>query len=527
MAGHDSLQTADLLKEQRRRYYVAVLVSLITFIIYLPSVGNLFIGEWDDNVYVFDNPHIRSVDLVFLKWAFSNFYAANWHPLTWISHALDYAMWGQNPLGHHLTNNLLHATNTFLVVLLVMRLLESVHNSRFTLIAASVTGLLFGLHPLQVESVAWISERKNLLCALFFLLSIREYMSYWTKRTYRAYILSFLFFILALLSKPMAVSLPAVLLLLDWYPSGRIDSWKTLKSAFVEKIPFVLLSLCSSLITLVAQKSGGAVATLHAVPISSRLLVAGRSLFSYIWNTIAPLRLRPLYPYPENISLEYAEYFLPVILFAALTVACIMIAKKNKVLLSVWLYYVVALVPMLGIVQVGDQPMADRYMYLPCLGPFFLTGMACAKGAGKIKTIRGPNAVTRFFFITACLVVIALMSYLTLRQTGIWKNSLTFWNYEIGDGNDPVPAVAYGNRGVALGKMRQYEKSIEDFDRAIVLDPAGYPQFYLNRGFSFLGMGMTERATEDFRRACRLGEQRGCAALSGDEISPDNIRIQR
>jgi hypothetical protein len=193
-------------------------------VVYLSSLRNDFVG-YDDNTYVLNNPHIRSFNPALFKWSFFDFYAANWHPLTWISHALDYAVWGLNPVGHHLTNNILHAVNTFLVVLLVARLMEvAVVNSRFTLIVAGVSGLLFGLHPIHVESVAWAAERKDLLCALFYLLSIIMYMSYRSHKTYRTYFLTLCFFILALLSKPMAVSLPSGPPDTDWYPFKRLTS---------------------------------------------------------------------------------------------------------------------------------------------------------------------------------------------------------------------------------------------------------------------------------------------------------------
>jgi len=282
--------------QRLRALSLAASVSCITFFIYLFSLRNGFV-MWDDNVYIVNNPSIRSFNLDFLQWAFTAFHASNWHPLTWISHALDYAIWGLNPLGHHLTNIILHAVNTFFVVVLVARLVGFItpqsaisnqpsaktgprfttHVSQFTLIAAGVTGLLFGIHPIHVESVAWVSERKDLLCALFFLLSIMSYVKYATalsshgaqgigqeeakgmghrNTTQRAeskeqravpsmryapgpllYALGF--FALALMSKPMAVSLPVVLLLLDWYPFGRIRSVKTFLAALTKKSPLL------------------------------------------------------------------------------------------------------------------------------------------------------------------------------------------------------------------------------------------------------------------------------------------------
>ncbi len=239
---------------------MAAAAALLAAGVYAPSLRNDFVN-WDDGLYVYGNPFIRRLDGRFLGWAFTTFRASNWHPLTWISHALDYTLWGLNPLGHHLTSVVLHAVNVFLVVLLAFRLIEagrermssgapSLPDGQGGLIAAGMTGLLFGIHPLHVESVAWVNERKDLLCALFFLLSILSYTL--PERTSaesgasggggarpfgRHYLLSLIFFLLALLSKPMAVSLPLVLLVLDWYPFKRIRSAESFRTVFIEKIP--------------------------------------------------------------------------------------------------------------------------------------------------------------------------------------------------------------------------------------------------------------------------------------------------
>ncbi|MGD0283667.1 MAG: hypothetical protein ABSB95_15050, partial [Dissulfurispiraceae bacterium] len=364
----------------RFKYFVAGLVSLLTFSVYLSCIHNEFVA-WDDDHYIYENLHLHPLNAAFFRWAFSAFYAANWHPLTWVSHALDYAVWGLNPLGHHLTNNILHAVNTFIVVVLVVKLLETWHASRQQnparhpsqdLIIAAVTGLLFGLHPLHVESVAWVSERKDLLCAMFFLLSVLAY-------TNKHYLLVVFLFALALLSKPMAVSLPAVLLILDWHPFNRISSVKSFLSAFLEKLPLIALSIVSSVLTVLAQKAEGAMQPFEVTPLSSRVLVAAESLLSYLWKMVWPVNLIPYYSYPGNVSLFSAEYFLSVIIVFGITAACLIMVKKQKLWLAAWGYYVITLLPVLGIVQVGGQAMADRYTYLPSLGPFILIGLIGAE----------------------------------------------------------------------------------------------------------------------------------------------------
>jgi hypothetical protein len=316
------------------RYGLAASIFLLTFIVYLPSLDNQFVG-WDDDKYIFVNPHIRSFNMPFLKWAFFEFHASNWHPLAWISHAMDYALWGLNPLGHHLTSNILHAANTVLVVILVMRLLDFYRdasakngsapflNELSICITASITGLLFGLHPLHVESVAWVAERKDLLCALFFLLSIMMYTSYAriadkgavkddlkSRFLNRHYLLTLGFFSLALLSKPMAITLPFVLLILDWFPFKKIRSFHSLSAAVAGKIPFMALSAVSMILTILAQKGGGAISSLEVHPFSSRILVAASSLIAYLWKMILPTTLVPYYPYPRAVSFFKFEYIL-------------------------------------------------------------------------------------------------------------------------------------------------------------------------------------------------------------------------
>ncbi len=387
----------------RFNYYVAGFISLLTFLVYLSCLHNEFVA-WDDNEYVYENPHLHPLNAAFVRWAFSAFYGDNWHPLTWVSHALDYAAWGLNPLGHHLTNNILHVVNTFIVVILVVKLLEAWRPSRHQdpplhtsqqgsyIVIAAVTGLLFGLHPIHVESVAWVSERKDLLCAMFFLFSTLAYTKYVSTGgglRNKHYILVVFLFILALLSKPMAVSLPAVLLILDWYPFNRIRSMKSFLSALLEKLPLIALSIVSSVLTVLAQKAGGAIRPFEVTPLSSRLLVAAESLLSYLWKMILPLNLVPYYPYPKNISLFSAEYLLSIILVTGITAACIVMVKKQKLWLAVWGYYVITLLPVIGIVQVGDQAMADRYTYLPSISPFLITGLGVVwcfeKGELQVK----------------------------------------------------------------------------------------------------------------------------------------------
>ena len=331
-------------KGERGNILTALLVCGISFLVFLTSLRGEFVNM-DDDVYIYNNLFIHSFDARFFKWAFGSFYVSNWHPLTWVSHGVDYAFWGLNPLGHHLGNNLLHAANAFLVVIVVMRLLASWQAGKLTsqqagkltsphnphLIAAGVTGLLFGIHPVHVESVAWVSERKDVPVWLFFLLSIMMYLKYAANASQRAWgigqtarqighgargmehrvfdtlrfalcsmrfraLLSALcFFVLALMSKPMAVTLPAVLLILDWYPLGRIPSlsWGAIRGVIAEKVPFIVFSLVSSVMTILAQHSGGSLMQLETLPLSTRLIESMNALVAYLWKMVLAAEPEP------------------------------------------------------------------------------------------------------------------------------------------------------------------------------------------------------------------------------------------
>ena len=548
------------MKKQPHLYYLAAAVSLLTFLVYLRTLQNEFL-DWDDGRYIFENRHIQSFDWTFLKWAFFDFYEANWHPLTWISHALDYAVWGLNPVGHHLTNNVLHAVNTFLVVMLVVKLIEvarpvtvfdlkstphhspfTILHSPFSLLAATTTGLLFGLHPVHVESVAWAAERKDLLCALFFLLSIMMYLKYASGAERRAQSVegqhhapcamrSALFpprhapcalrsapfplryalftFVLALLSKPMAVTLPVVLLIVDWYPLRRIQSLKSFWAVCVEKLPFIALSFASSIVTILAQQ--GAIQSLQVVPLSSRVLVAFNALIAYLGNMVLPLHLIPFYGYPQDVSLFSLKYLFAVFFAVAITAACIVMAKKQKLFLSIWIYYVITLIPVLGIVQVGGQAMADRYAYLPSLGPFLLAGLLAAWFWGSVNERQQGRLLVKRAGVAVAVFVILALAYLTFEQTGIWKNNMALWSSVIEQDPEKAAPIAYKNRGTAFDRKGRVNEALKDYDKAIALGLRD-SQIFVNRGLVYLKLGQVALAVSDFNRACALGDMFGCNA---------------
>jgi hypothetical protein len=439
-----------------------------------------------------------------------------------------------NPLGHHLTNIILHAANTFVVVFLIIRLLDIVKertvqstlslflNEQSILIAAGTTGLLFGLHPVHVESVAWVAERKDLLCALFFLLSIVTYTKYagidtadkitLSRFFNRYYLVTLGFFVLALLSKPMAVTLPLVLLILDWHPFGRIRSFRTLWSAGVEKLPFLALSLISSGLTILAQGSGGAMELTDVIPLSTRLLVAVHSLIAYLWKMLWPLELIPFYPYPRVVSLLSLEYFAALALVVGITITCIIRVKKQNLWLSVWCYYVVTLIPVLGIVQVGAQSMADRYTYLPSLGPFLITGLIAAWVWGKANTLKKWSMIAKITGTAIAFLLFVSLSFLCFKQIGVWKNDIDLWQSVIEKEHQKV-LFAYFKRGQAFAMRGQYDKAIEDYNTVIASNYEEYSKVYVERGFVYLKAGQVGPAISDLKKACALGDAFACKTV--------------
>jgi regulator of sirC expression with transglutaminase-like and TPR domain len=506
-----------------RVWLVALFIALITVLVYLPALQNGFVN-WDDDFYIYKNYHIQYINFAFFKWMFTTFHASNWHPLTWLSHALDHAIWGLNPMGHHLTNIILHGLNTFLVVLIIICL---INYANFTLsplikgnpsiIAGAFTGLLFGIHPLHVESVAWVSERKDLLYAFFYLLSILSYLKYTSSQRrefsrhpsvvthYWWYSLCVIFFILSLMSKPMAVTLPAVLILLDIYPLERLN----LKSAFtsrqkvlIEKIPFIVLSLASSVITIIAQKTGGAVAPLETFPPIDRILVAFSAICFYLLKIVWPSNLAPLYQYPSNISFLTLKYMGSLILVVCITAFCIWLWKRHKVFLVAWAYYIVTLLPVSGIIQVGSQSAADRYAYLPSLGPFFLVGLAIISIWKSINLRQHTSKYLKLFFLISLISLAGFLSITTVKQIKIWRDSLTLWNYELELFPEDAPK-AYYLRGEAYEKLGNYNQALDDFKKSIELNPY-YESGYMGRGILYAKSGNYQQAIEDFDHAIRI-----------------------
>jgi hypothetical protein len=497
----------------RRIFGVAVLIALLTFVTYLPALNNGFVN-WDDNKYVYENEHIHPLDCAFIKWSLG-FRVLNWHPLTLVSHSIDYAFWGLDPLGHHLGNVLLHSFNVFLLFVGIVILLNGSYSTtllpekknEYVIVAAVITSLLFGIHPMHVESVAWISERKDVLSTFFMLLSLICYMKYAGKnKSLKPSILYFLcmvFFVLSLMSKPMTVTLPLILLILDVYPFQRLnvkDSMMTQKKVLIEKIPFLLFSLCSILLTVFAQKAEGALTSLKTYPLDDRIVIAFNGLVFYVGKILLPVSLYPYYPMPSDISLLKLKYFLPLVTVTAITFFCIWAWRKGwKIFMAVWLYYVITLFPVIGVIQVGEQAVADRYSYIPSMGPFLLIGIGISRFSAGYHLQGRLLYISKKVISAIAVVFVVLLCMLTVNQISVWRDSVTLWGYEL-EGY-PELWLAYHNRGHAYLERGEYR-----LNKSISQNPKFADSYYL-RAIGLIALNEYRRALDDIGRAESMKSQ--------------------
>ena len=422
---------------------LCTLLAVATIVVYFPVSGHAFL-TFDDHDYVTANPHIHDgLAWSTIRWAFRSTDAANWHPLTWLSHALDYQLFAMNPAGHHLDSVLIHALNAVLLFLLLLSATKRLGPS--LLVAA-----LFALHPINVESVAWVAERKNVLSTLFFFLAIGAYGWYSRKPGWRRYLLVAALFAAGLMAKPMVITLPFVLLLLDYWPLGRISPpasaevkvpQRTITKLLVEKIPLLFLSAASAVITIKAQRSGMAVRSLHQFPLGVRVENAIVAYGLYLWKMLWPARLAPLYPHP-GISLPAWQWILSAIVLIGITIVVAIFSfflRGERYLAVGWFWFLGTLVPVLGLVQVGDAAMADRYAYIPLIGIFVMIVWNFDDWA-ETKEIR---TVWR---VIPALCVLAALSVVTTNQLGYWENEYTLWAHTLAvTGRNPFAHDAMGS----------------------------------------------------------------------------------
>jgi accessory gene regulator protein AgrB len=397
---------------RKKPIVLGALLVLATLLLYGKATHHEFL-DFDDRAYVTKNIHVSTgLDIGNIVWALTSFHEANWHPVTWLSHMADCQLFGVNSGPQHFVNVVLHAANVLLLFFLLERATGAVWRSLFV-------SALFAVHPLNVETVAWVAERKSLLCTLFSFLTIAAYGWYIRRPDWNRYLVIIATFSLALMSKPMAVSLPLVLLLLDYWPLERYRDLPIRSRSLrlsIEKLPLLLMSVASSAVTIVAQRSGGAMVGTSALPLGARLGNAVVSYVTYIGRMFWPTNLAVFYPLPEH-SLPWPEVIGSALILVAITVAVLHFHRTCYLAMG-WFLFVITLIPVIGIVQVGHQAMADRYAYIPCIGLFLII----VWGLNDIFSLSAINPVIRF--LTALCLIVAL-SMATSRYLQCWQNGLS------------------------------------------------------------------------------------------------------
>ena len=507
--------------------WLAVVLVLGTFTLYWPAIHLPFIN-YDDPLYVTANPRVLAgLSWDNMVWAFTSGHADNWHPVTWLSLMLDASLFGPSPAGFHVTSVLLHAVNSALLFWLLLRLTG-------TLWRSAMVAALFAWHPLHVESVAWVTERKDVLSGGLGFLALLFYVYYVQSRSESPtpasrsrwyYGLSLLAFTLGLLAKPMLVTWPAVLLLLDYWPLGRLQPGRW-KSLVVEKIPFFALAVGDSLVTYLVQHKEGAVAAWVKLPFGLRCENALISYVRYLGKTFWPRNLAVFYPHPG--VWPFATVMVSALVLAGVTAALWTQRRRRPFLLMGWLWFVGTLVPVIGVVQVGQQAMADRYMYIPSVGVFILLVWGAA---ALTRGRRWPGLFLAFAGATSLVLCVVF----TRQQLGYWHNSETLFRHSLavtennyiarnnlgdallaaGQATAAIPeyqetvrlqpdnAIAHFNLGVAFLKTSQTDAAIREFQNVLQLQPDYAPAHYA-LGNALLNAGQTNAAISEFQAHLRL-----------------------
>ena len=526
------------MKRRPAIFAICSLLALVTLACYWPVTAHKFVSL-DDHEYIYENPHVKAgLTWSGVLWAFQSGYASNWHPLTWISHMLDCQLYGLNPAGHHLTNLVFHTANTLLLFLLLQRITGSLWRS-------ACVAALFAWHPLHVESVAWASERKDVLSTFFFLLTIWAYARYAkggsenaecrntqhatrnTRHASRYYILSLSLFVLGLMSKPMVVTLPFVLLLLDLWPLQRLQlpalqgsrfklpppsavllrrtggsgfeaptpvltpQSSTLWPLVREKLPFFALALAASVVTYLVQQTGGAVSSLDILPLQSRLANALVVYVRYISQCLWPAHLAAIYPYSRHLPV--GAVVAAGLLLAGLSAWFALRTRRHPFLMVGWLWYLGTLVPTIGLIQVGSQSMADRYMYIPSIGLFLV--VVCG-----VDTLPGSWPHKRYLLAAAGTLALGGCLVCTWCQLKYWQDSERLYRHAIAATTDNY--IAYDGLGNALGTSGKVEEAIACYAEAVRLKP-NYPEGQYDLGSTLMKQGRLDEAVQHLTAAVK------------------------
>ena len=466
---------------------ICSLLALAVLTIYAQTANYGYVA-YDDDQYVYQNPWVKAgLTASNIGWAFTTFFYANWHPLTWISYMLDFNMFGSNPGAQHLVNVALHLASTLLLFLALVRMTRQPWR-------CAVVAAIFAVHPLHVESVAWISERKDVLSTFFEMLTLLLYVRYTVKPGVRNYLPLAVAFGLSLLAKPMAVTFPFVLLLLDFWPLRRLN-WPLQRAAvrrlFMEKVPLLALAAVTSVLTFLAQRGYGAVASLSHLPLAERVANAAIAYVAYIGKTFWPADLAVLYPVQKPVL---GNAVIAVLILAAITAAAWRWVRQRPYLAVGWLWYLGMLVPVIGLVQVGTQSMADRYTYVPMVGLSIAAVWTIGDLIRNIPALRIAAAV-------AAVPMLAVLAGAAYQQTTYWKTSRTLFEHTLAITKDN--RIIENNLGVVLADEGKSAEAITLFRAALAIDP-DYAEAHSNLGHELLKSGRADQAQASLTKALDL-----------------------
>jgi Tfp pilus assembly protein PilF len=465
---------------------------VIVAIIYLNSINNQIINTWDDHGYISENKdmqsmHSESVGTI-LKKTFSTYVLGNYHPITMLTYSMEYSKFKSNPKPYHVTNLLLHIINTLLVFCFIWLLTQQQW-------VAFITALLFGIHPMHVESVAWISERKDVLYTLFSLGSMCAYLLYLKqdKRQRQFYVLAVFLFLLALLSKAMAASIAVAFFAIDYF----LDRKFTVKT-IVEKIPFLVLALILGIVAIGAQKSASALDGIVNYTFWERISFGCYALMTYLWKLLIPMGMSCFYSYPEKVNGSY-PFVYSIAPFVVLIIAFLVFKSKNwgKDMVFGFIFFFITIALVLQFLPIGDAILADRYTYIPYIGLFFILARfinnVFENKYPKLQSLKIPLIISITAFSVICC-------YLTIQRCNVWHDSISLWGDAI-EKCDRAPK-SFNNRGLTYFETQQYEKALSDFDRTILLRD-DYPDIHYNRGVVYYSLKRYDEAIQDYNIALK------------------------
>ena len=453
-------------------------LSLLIIALYWRVYGYDFVSL--DDSFIYNAPQLKNgLSITNIIWAFSNDVTALWIPVTWISFFLDYEIYGMNPGGYHVTNVILHICNTLLLFSILYKITGKKWQSFF--VAA-----LFSCHPIHVESIAWITERKDVLSTFFLMLFLHSYLKYTQKENIKTYLIAMLFFFLGLMSKPMLVTVPIVIILLDYWPLGRFEKTSTLK-IILEKIPFLNFSLLVGLKTIFSQLNAGALVNFESINIITRIENAITSYIAYLVQLLLPLNLALVYPYEQSFSL--LEVFVKFLIFVAITVLTLKVHKKHPYLIVGWLWYVISLVPAIGLFQSGAQSHADRFVYIPFIGIYIILAWGVPH---FLQVLNTPRTVAFVIFF----MVLPVLSTLTWFQVSHWRDSSTLYAHTLSvtDNNWLIE----NNYGVVLEEQGKAKEASGHFQKAVNIKP-DLPDSHLNLANNLYRLGEVAEAERHYK----------------------------